>query len=307
MDSSINLSNLNSYLELLIGFTFAYAGFEGFKNYINGISARDFNSSHAQFKEKLNNQKSKFLVILNSGRYLDRKQKQFNDLEKRYKNISNEILNVYNGVSFQSMFYLTGLYYLVYLIVGAFQGVISYKVIYPFICILSLVLFGFQFIVINVLKKRVQDDRRIVDSKWLDTHRAIKYFLGLSVVIFIFFGLLIPGNIDDQKVNAIFGNNQICDWHWGPFTFIQLEWRVLVKVVILLMVIIIPLMPYRFYYLRDKKLIKPLTDKLKEISEELQGMINDLEDDYEMIISHRDTDAKKSKANTLDSDSEISS
>ncbi len=283
MEPQINLSDLNSYLELLIGFTFAYAGFDGFKKYINGISARGFSLQIKSFKKTLEEKNDKFIVIKNSENFILKKNSDFTLLEEQFNNISNEILNIYNGTHFQSMFYLTGLFYLFYIILVVFQGVISYKIIYPVLLILSLAIIIFHIRVIYHIFSRVKNLNNIKDSKLLSSHLTIRRFIYFSIATFFIFGLFVAGNLKDDTINNFFSCTDFIDLKYNSITFLYINNKACIKVLVLLSVISVPFLPYLFYYLRDRKFIMPLNLKLKEVSDKLKGLIAEMDATYEML------------------------
>jgi len=99
---SVQFSNFNSYFELLVAFTFAYASLKGFKDYINRVSLRAYDSFYSQ---KLQDVLAAVQVVAGPQTKRAIEEVNFNQYRDEIEKIEKICLGFYDGTFLQPMFF----------------------------------------------------------------------------------------------------------------------------------------------------------------------------------------------------------
>jgi hypothetical protein len=242
---SLSLSNFNSYFELLIAFTFAYAGLPGFKEYLNRVSSREFNDLYEGEIKKLSH-----TLQLHSDTIRKTFVQDFEKLQTAYidelTKLESTAKNFFNGTYFQPMFFLTGLVYIFFIIVGGFQESLGREVVFLYVLLvfaLSMLYFGFVFLRLFIGVRRNQDFN---DKWWLSSYWILPIYFGLCTVL-LFLSMFIVHKFS-QEISDLADNKHIL----LQGTFLECRLLFFIETVLVMMALLISIVPYVIYYFRNE-------------------------------------------------------
>ena len=196
MEQGIQIHYFAHYFVLIIGFTFAYGGLKGFKDYINkvALSKGKFDLS---YKVRINGLKDK-LTLLKGATITQLIQAKIDKADVLLSELlENEDLaeRIYDGRSFQSMFFLTGVIYLSLLIVGGFHQPQLNK---PFYLLITTITIGANIYFIKVLlviRQEAKGEFSHKHSDWRNSFKVIRFYaIGfvIGIIVWVLAAPFIP-------------------------------------------------------------------------------------------------------------------
>jgi hypothetical protein len=182
---SVSLSDFNSFFELMVAFTFAYAGLKGFKEYINRVSLRDY---QMEYESRLNQVSSAILTVTGGKALAELEELNFSETEEALAlaNIERICTGFYDGTYLQPMFFLVGLEYLYFLILGGFQPHIGTMAVFGAVYLIAMSTIVYYIYVFLMLRRHVKSERSLENKPWLRSLSVLTVAGALCVILTIF-------------------------------------------------------------------------------------------------------------------------
>lgn len=269
--ASVQFSNFNSYFELLVAFTFAYASLKGFKDYINRVSLRDYDTFYTQKLEEI---LSAIQTVAGPQTKAVIEKADLKQTREKIATIEKICQGFYNGTFLQPMFFLAGLEYLFFLFLGGFQSHFGTLTIYLTVCFVFFSTLIYYLYVLVRLRQHSLQQIPPDNKKWL-TSSVVLSFFGLVNFGFLFGAAYLSTVIHSQKWPLFQDGDCFRDF------FFSCSYKRLWESIGVAMAFSISIVPYLIYFYRHKLFISHLEkifDLQKEQTErELEGMV------YKMI------------------------
>lgn len=264
MEKDIYLHHFGHYLAIFVEFTFAYGGWEAFKTSINKVSLRK-NPFYEENKELLTQLKANaFVLTQDSNDRVTLKKtnaaKTLSDLEKN----EAEAQLIYNGVKFQSMFYLMGAIYLTTLVLAGIQSEDLNKPIFVFLGLTSFLTYIYQVKSLRITHTEAKTSIWIND-KWRNSFVALElYFLigffGFLLLFIVFFFVSSPAWCQ-------------VDFHLFSYHFCI---KNIIKGSIVFAILGLPILPFYAFYRRDKYFLDYYETRFKDLESRLKELVDDI-------------------------------
>lgn len=240
------LGNFNSYFELLIAFTFAYAGFKGFKEYINKVSFPDYDI----VLREVSGDQSRALYAA-----LEMTNRNFAKQKEDFERIARISLGFLQGNYLQPMFFLVGLQYIVFLILGGFQLQMGTLTVFMVVSMVCTATFLYYLFVYFKLRSHARKEIPIEEKRWLSAYWVLPIFgvIDLAIVISSVYFSAVLHRQEYFNDDPIFVGTVFC---CGTKQFYES--------IAILMAILISVFPYAIYRLREWLFVSSLYLSLEE-------------------------------------------
>jgi|GEM_PF-5267075 len=274
------ICDFNSFFELLVAFTFAYSGLEGFREYFNKISSRDFDSQRIKNHiENLKTIRSRLVVFkgTNAFEHYQAKAASAENAIEDWEAIDRERLGIYDGTKFRVMFYLTGALYLYFIILCGFHTVLNTITEYFTIAFLSAIALLYHLITWFVLSKHAKNEK----TRWgfiqkIGTQTFVKAFVMICISATVLSFIISPHIDKYQLLYFDLQNRPIADII--PSTRLEM-----VKVVIMSLVMSVSLVPYWLYYKRKNYFLDHYQRRSDETERNIETLSKDISSFLDLV------------------------
>lgn len=273
--SQIEISDLNSLFELFVVYTFAYNSLQPFQNHINKSSVKTMDDKIKEFSKKVAKESDDYATLLkinnNSEIIKTLLGNSVNSIQptlKALKDVKQVAENIYSGLIYRPLFYLTGAIYLIYIVLGAFQDYVGNTTIFFTTVSTTIAVYLFHWhYSYTILRHYKTVDLDKIELKY-ETKKAIKLFIVIILIVFViasFISMYIHNNygVFKDECDKIF-----------LFIFTRKEWAQIISVASILS---IAALPYWTFYKRERDFAKGVEDKFSEIENKLSQEIKDLQ------------------------------
>ncbi len=264
---SVQFSNFNSYFELLVAFTFAYASLKGFKDYINRVSLRAYDSFYSQ---KLQDVLAAVQVVAGPQTKPAIEEVNFNQYRDEIEKIEKICLGFYDDTFLQPMFFLAGLEYLFFLFIGGFQGQLGHLTVYLTVCLVFLFTVAYYLFVLIKLRQYSRHQTSPDNKKWLSSYIVLRTF-GILNFAFLFVAAYLSYLIRSRGLSMF----QDSDCFQG--FFFCCGWKQLWESLGVMMAFAISVVPYLIYFFRNRLFIVHLEEafdeKKRRTEQELERLV----------------------------------
>ena len=267
---NINLHNFAHYYALIVEFTFAYAGWNTFKKKVNRLSVskeEEFDKKQIAF-EKI---QASWIVAKDDDAIMTQILKDKIKIAQDWINTGAFIIDrnnkIYNGKSFQTMFYLVGVIYFTILIISGFEIEGFLRPIYLYVLSVASLCYVYHIgSIFMILKETYGNTRYSNNNKWQDTI----FILKLYCVYFIFFFPLLV------NLAPYLHLPEFCHSHLHLLNY-HIYNKTLIKSLINVLLISLPALPYLIFYYREALYGIRNYKKLNDLLPELDKSIKEIE------------------------------
>lgn len=264
---TVQFSNFNSYFELLVAFTFAYASLKGFKDYINRVSLRAFDSFYSQ---KLQNVLSAIQTVAGPQTKPVIEKADFEHYREEIAKIEKICQGFYDGTFLQPMFFLAGLEYLFFLFIGGFQAQMGALTVYLTVCFVFASTLAYYLFVLFKLRQYALRQIPPDNKKWLSSYIVLRTF-GILNIAFLIAASYLSAIIHSEQLPLFKDSDCFLGF------FFCCGQKQLWESIGVIMAFGISVFPYMIYFYRNKLFISPLEDSFEDkkmkTEQELERMV----------------------------------
>lgn len=268
-----HLNDFNSFFELLVAFAFAYAGVKTFRDFINDFSVKTSTGKMETFAKSVQRSEEIYgSISIVTQQSAERIKSAISDkldkLKLQHQKISgiNAIaLEIYNGNRFESMFFLVGFVYILFILVGTLQNSFGNIFIFIFVTVISIAMYIFYGISYWQMDRLSRQKMFVDKDRCKNSRFMIKWFLLGAVLCF---GI-------SCKAAPIF-NQYVYPLHYDLISFLKGNAGHYIYIFEALLLAIIP---YGIYVKREQLLLKRIMNTFKKeeiIFDDLNKDISDL-------------------------------